>query len=103
MSQDIPTKSDNIKLATEQVSKTTPQSIINAIAIQMDRLDESKKRIDDEGIVVRDLKGSVIPHPAIKIEADATKLMSELISRNKKQETGANLLSWDKDLDIVDK
>ena len=50
----------------------------------MDWLDEARRRIDEEGIVVRDLKGSVIAHHAIKVEADASKLLAELMSKNKK-------------------
>ena len=82
MSQNTHTHSANLKFAEEQVSKSVPQSIINGIATQMDRADEAKKRIEEEGIVVRDLKGSVIPHPAIKIEADAIKLIADLLKRS---------------------
>ena len=82
MSQDTHMKSNNLESARGQVAKLTPKSIIEGIAAQMDRVDEAKRRIEEEGIVVRDLKGSVIPHPAIKIEADATKLIAELITKN---------------------
>jgi len=82
MSQNIHTQSANLEFAKGEVAKSTPQSIINGIATQMDRVDEAKKRIDEEGIVVRDLKGSVIPHPAIKIEADAIKLIADLLKRS---------------------
>jgi len=82
MSQNTRTKSKNLKLAAEQVARATPQSIINGIATQMDRADEAKKRIDEEGIVVKDLKGSVISHPAIKIEADAIKLIANLLKQS---------------------
>ena len=74
----------NIDRAKQQVKRNTPAIIIEAIALQMDRLDEAKKRIVNEGIVVRDLKGSVVPHPAIKIEQDATKLIAELLNKYKK-------------------
>jgi len=82
MSRNIRTKSNNLELAMSQVAKSTPQSIVDAIATQMDRADEAKKRINEEGIVVRDLRGSVIPHPAIKIEADAIKLMADLLKKS---------------------
>jgi len=49
----------------------------------MDRADEAQRRIVTEGIVVRDLKGSVIPHPAIQIEKDACKIITELLVRHK--------------------
>jgi len=55
---------------------------VEVLAIQMDRAEEAHRRIEEEGIVVRDLKGSVIPHPAIKIEIDAGKIISDLIKKH---------------------
>lgn len=83
MSRATATKSPNLEKAIRQVYKGTAPVIIEAIAIQMDRIDESKRRIDEEGVVVRDLKGSVIPHPAIKVEQDAIKLINDLIAKNR--------------------
>ena len=77
-------KSLNIKLVKEQVRSQTPKSIITVISTQLDRADEARKRINDEGIVVRDMKGSVIPHPAIKIEIDAGKIIADLLAKHKK-------------------
>jgi len=34
---------------------------------------------------VRDLKGSVVAHPAIKIESDATKLIADLLRKHRKR------------------
>lgn len=76
-------KSANIENAAAQVSDMTPPAIVEAIAIQMDRAQAAKKRIDEEGIVVRDMKGSVIAHPAIKIEIDANKMIVDLIKKCK--------------------
>jgi len=66
-----------------QVSEHTPDIIIEAIVAQLDRKNEAKKRIEVEGIVVRDLKGAIVPHPAIKIEQDATKMLSDLLWKHK--------------------
>jgi len=84
MSQNLHMKSENIKFIEGQVRDNTPLSIIDVIAIQMERINEAKRRIDEEGIVVRDMKGSIIQHPAIKIESDASKLMADLLTKNKK-------------------
>ena len=73
-----------LEIAKKEAPFGTPQTVIKAIAIQMERLSEAKKRVDEEGIVVRDLKGSVIQHPAIKIEAEATKLLATLLKSSKK-------------------
>ena len=82
MSQDTPTESTSIEIVTRQVRQNTPIGIIEQIAIQVDRSNEAKKRIDEEGIVVRDMKGSVIPHPAIKIEQDACKIITGLFAKH---------------------
>ena len=62
----------------------TPETIRELIEMQLDRIDEAKRRIGAEGIVVRDMRGSVIPHPAIAIEAAATKLVNDLVMKWKR-------------------
>lgn len=74
-----------------QVKDTTPKSIIDAISTQLDRLEDAKRRIEEEGIVVRDLKGAVVAHPAIKIEQDATKIVADLLMKHKKVKSPFNL------------
>lgn len=59
----------------DDVRQATPYSIIEAIAIQTYTAREARKRIEREGSVVRDMKGSVIPHPSISVEAAALKLV----------------------------
>ena len=77
-------KSKNTELIRSQVRDKTPESIITVIATQMDRADDAKDRILKEGIVVKDMKGSVIPHPAIKIEIDAGKVIADLLGKHRK-------------------
>lgn len=83
MKQATPTPS-TIDLVRKQVRMSTPETIIEAIATIIDRRDECKRRIDEEGIVVRDMKGSVIAHPAIKIEQDSIKMLDDLMAKHKK-------------------
>ena len=71
----------NIDKVRCQVRKVTPDSIVELISSQIDRADEAARRIDTEGIVVRDMKGSVIQHPAIKIEMDAHKVIADLMGK----------------------
>jgi hypothetical protein len=75
---------NNLDRVYEQVRDNTPRSICELIARQLDRADEAAERILREGTVVRDLKGSVVAHPAIAIEITATKLACELISKHKR-------------------
>jgi len=77
-------KSLSIEKVRAQVRNNTPESVIQIIATQIDRAEEAKNRIDIEGIVVRDLKGSVIPHPAIKVEIDAGKIAADLLAKNRR-------------------
>lgn len=65
-----------------QVMPMTPQSIRESIAVQILTARKARSRIEEEGLVVRDPKGSVIAHPAIKIEADAIKLFTQLINKH---------------------
>jgi hypothetical protein len=81
MSQKPVIKSENYDLAKTQCRPRTPDAIINSLANQIDRVTESAERIIKEGSVVRDMKGSVIEHPSIKIEASATKLISEILQK----------------------
>lgn len=66
-----------------QVCDSTPSGIVEIIDVHMRRSAEAKHRIDIEGCVVRDLKGSVIPHPAISVEKEANKIVADLLMKNK--------------------
>lgn len=87
MSQEQPTRSSNYDLISSEMPPGTPSTVVELIARQVDRANEAKKRIDKEGGVVRDLKGNVIPHPAIAIEQQATKLIAEILLKYKKAPT----------------
>lgn len=79
-----PTPSPNFASVRDQTKESTPESIVELIARQLDRADDAKERIDREGSVVRDTKGNVIAHPAISIEIAATKLATDLITKHKR-------------------
>lgn len=69
----------------EQLRPGTPPSIIELIEKQLARAASAALRIEKEGEVVRDGKGSVIQHPAISIETNATKLACDLIAKHKRR------------------
>ena len=81
MSQDLATKLKKSSLlkAGKMVDGKTPRVIIEQLSKQIARCDEASRRIEEEGIVVRDMKGSVIAHPAIKIEIAAGKIIADLV------------------------
>jgi len=68
-------------LQQDKWTKNCPGEALKLIVNQLYRADDAKARVDEEGQVVRDMKGSVIPHPAIKIEQEATKMAIDLIRK----------------------
>lgn len=81
MSQKRRTKSKTVEAVENQVFEDTPKSVIDAIATQIDRAEEAAGRIEREGSVVRDMRGTVIEHPAIAIERNAIKLYTDLFKK----------------------
>jgi phage terminase small subunit len=63
----------------EQCRSNTPEKIIDMIVELATIANDAKKRIDNEGTVVRTLKGDVIAHPAIKIHSDTTKNIAAIM------------------------
>jgi hypothetical protein len=57
--------------------------MIELLASQIGIADEARARIIEEGIVVRDMKGSVIKHLAIEIEQKALKAIQDIINNNR--------------------
>jgi len=70
-----------IEEINKQFQLNTPEIVKEAIAIQLYTAREARERIEKEGSVVRDPRGSVIQHPALKIESDAMKIYTNLISQ----------------------
>jgi hypothetical protein len=66
-----------------QLKLSTPEGVISIIEKQVERAIEAARRIEEEGVVVRDMKGSVIPHPAIQIEMAAHKMIVDLMVKHK--------------------
>ena len=64
-----------------QLDADTPTAIVDCIVVQIQRAREAGERVEAEGVIVRDVKGSVIPHPAIKVEADASRIVSEMVDK----------------------
>jgi hypothetical protein len=72
------------KEVAAQVEEDTPKAVIALAATQLLRARDAGQKVDDEGSVVRDLKGCVIAHPAIAIEMAASKLAADIIGKNKR-------------------
>ena len=68
------------------VSESTPKCVVDVICNQIKRNENAKNSIDIEGAVVRDMRGNVVPHPAISIESSSAKTISDLITKHKRKE-----------------
>jgi len=64
-----------------QVRDSTPMGIVNIIVGQYQIASEAKARVLEEGIVVRNIGGLIIPHPAIKIQNDAERIIAGLLGK----------------------
>ena len=65
--------------AESQCKNHTPKAVIKIIAEHMVIASEAQKRIEEEGTVVRTLKGDVIQHPAIKVHQDSNKIIASMM------------------------
>jgi len=74
----------NIEDAKKNLPANSPKITIELLSSQIGIAREARDRIEREGIVVRDMRGSVMPHPAIKIEQDALKCVKLLLEKKKK-------------------
>ncbi len=72
---------DLITEVADQVRDDTPDAVLEAIAVQLRAAREARERIEREGSVVRDVKGSVIAHPAFGVEQSAIKLYTALMAK----------------------
>ena len=68
-------------------------TVVEAIFENIEIANECGKRIREEGIVVRDLNGAVIEHPAIKTQQAAIKLYTELLKKHATKQGGGGKFS----------
>jgi phage terminase small subunit len=52
-----------------------PSPKLEALAVQISRMREAQHRIDVDGLIVEDERGTPVKHPAIEIEKEAQKLV----------------------------
>lgn len=69
-----------------QLTDDVPDAVFDIIVGQVEIAQEARLRIKNEGIVVRNIGGMIIPHPAIKIQNDAEKIIASLVGKYKKNE-----------------
>ena len=75
---------DFLEEAIAQTKPNTPKMILDNIAKARLLSHDCGERIEREGAVVRDLKGSIVPHPAIKIRNEQDKIVADLIAKYRK-------------------
>jgi P27 family predicted phage terminase small subunit len=55
-------------MESNDLAGTIDRSALEAFCTLMARLREARQRVEDEGMVVKDPRGRVIPHPALAVE-----------------------------------
>lgn len=55
-------------MATNDLAGTVDRAALEAFCTLMARMREARKRVEDEGMVVKDPRGRVVPHPALAVE-----------------------------------
>lgn len=56
---------------TNDLAGTVDRAALEAFCTLMARMREARKRVEDEGMVVKDPRGRVVPHPALAVERQA--------------------------------
>jgi phage terminase small subunit len=67
--------------ARAQLSNRAPGIVVEALAHQIETLREATRRVAEEGVVVRDMRGAVVPHPAIEVARLATREIAALVGK----------------------
>lgn len=57
----------------------TPAALIEMIAVQLVTARRARQKIDAEGLIVGDVKGNPVVHPAIALEAAAQKRAAAML------------------------
>ena len=68
-----------IERVKNEVRPNTPETLVETLASHLDIIERCRKRIEEEGEVVRNPKAEAIPHPSLKTMQEETKLYAELI------------------------
>lgn len=58
-------------METNDLAGTVDRAALEAFCTLMARMREARKRVEDEGMVVKDPRGRVVPHPALAVERQA--------------------------------
>lgn len=88
MSQCTPTPSTETEVRA-QLAGDTPDIVVEAVGHHLETFREAKRRIADEGIVVRDMRGAVVAHPAIEVAKAAAAEIERIAAKWKKKDLAA--------------
>lgn len=91
----VSTRERNLKIATDQCPKLTPQIVIEGLANLIGRAEIAKNMINKQGLVISNNKGLTIPNPALKIEADTLKAIADIFKKINASKKDAKLKNSD--------
>ena len=65
--------------AREMLKDKTPPAICEQLANQLKTSRDARAKIERDGIIVADSRGTPVDHPALKVEAAADKRVSNIL------------------------
>jgi hypothetical protein len=68
--------------SARRLRHNTPSGIVEIFEENLSHFLEAKRRITEEGQVVRDLRGAVVPHPSLEIQREHGKIMLEILKKH---------------------
>jgi hypothetical protein len=70
------------KKAKDLLNEGCPDAIIEIFDENLSHFRESKKRISEEGQVVRDLRGCVVEHPSLSVQKTVSEILLKIIDKH---------------------
>lgn len=71
----------NSKKASDLLNDGVPEAILEIFDENLSHFRESKKRIKEEGQVVRDLRGCVVEHPSLSVQKSVSEILLKLVDK----------------------
>tara|TARA_R100000742_G_C4202100_1_gene30896 strand:- start:101 stop:349 length:249 start_codon:yes stop_codon:yes gene_type:complete len=71
------------EIQKDRLSKGLPPikpPLLEAASLQIARMRDAAERVEEEGLLIADVKGNPIPHPALEIERLAAEQLRRLLA-----------------------
>lgn len=79
------------KKASDLLNDGVPEAILEIFDENLAHFRESKKRIKEEGQVVRDLRGCVVEHPSLSVQKSVSEILLKIVDKHGRRTTDFDL------------